>query len=95
MTLFFAKMNPFPEALEGNLFAKEHRHFESLSDRVAVQVVCLAKMCRSLRLSKGAFCKRDGGPSRASGTGMLCYGMWFAQGLKTEKATGDTSDLFG
>ncbi len=59
----FSATNPFPEALEGNLFAKKHRHFESLSDRVAVQVVCLAKMCRSLRLSKGAVCKRDDGLS--------------------------------
>ena len=31
------------------------------SDRVAVQVVCLAKMCRSLRLSKGTCLQRDTG----------------------------------
>ena len=54
---FLTQKNPFPELVEGNLFAKEHRHFDRLSDRVAAQVVCLAKMCRSLRLSKGAVCK--------------------------------------
>ena len=44
MTLFFSKMNPFPEALEGNMFAKKRRHFGRLSDRVVEQVVCLAKI---------------------------------------------------
>ena len=77
--------NPFPELVEGNMFAKRCRHFDRLRDRVAVQVVCLAKMCRSLRLSKGRVCKEVTALRQAQGPGCFTYND-FCYGFKTEKA---------
>jgi len=41
---FLPQKNPFPEALEGNLFAKMCCHFDKLSDRVVAQGECLAEI---------------------------------------------------
>ncbi|HBB14996.1 MAG TPA: hypothetical protein DCZ76_12090 [Treponema sp.] len=49
---FLTQKNPFPEAVEGNLFAK---------------------MCRSLRLSKGRVCKEVTALRQAQGPG--CFAM--------------------
>ena len=89
--------NLLPVPVEGSLLAKE----------VPVlrwgEVFLLPQTIRSLRLSKGVCMLKSHRPfeslrdhlSTGSGT-VWCYrGMFFAQGLKTEKATGEPVTFFG
>ena len=66
---FLTQKNPFPEALEGNLFAKEHRHFDRpLDATLRVQGTCCGM--------RSVFCKDMPAPSVTLNSFQGLYKFW-------------------